>query len=110
MKGMGRALPAFAVGFGGYYAPAFQFNWPMFTYFPAVNGFVWGWAPGSETVGPPMHWYGWMAYGVIVGLVLAGLALLLPAKRTEKVWAVLCWVVPLASILWLGYVERQFFM
>ena len=110
MKGMERFLPAFAVGFAVYYALAFEYNWPMFTYFPAIDEWHWGLVLGSDDRGPPMHWYGWMAYAAVTGAVLGGLSLLLPSRQTENIWAVLCWAVPLGAILFLAYVERQFFL
>ncbi len=105
-----RAFPAFAVGFAIYYAPAYcftgadsSFSWPLFTYFPAAEPAHWQWGlvPGNETLGPPMWWYGWIASATIVGLIAAVIALLLPARATEKMWATLFWAVPIASFIFL---------
>jgi len=109
MKGLERALPAFAAGCAAFYAAAFVFNWPAFTYFPAVNLWQWGWAAESDEVGPPMHWYGWIAYSALTGLGAGALSLLLPAQITEKAWAVLAWFVPVAAMAYLIYAERNFF-
>ena len=57
-----RALPAFAVGFALYYAPAYSFTgatstftWPLFTYFPEIDQWRWGLVPGSDTSGAAMR-------------------------------------------------------
>ncbi|MSP94431.1 MAG: hypothetical protein EXR00_04115 [Alphaproteobacteria bacterium] len=105
-----RAFPAFAVGFAIYYAPAYcftgadsSFSWPLFTYFPAAEPAHWQWGlvPGNETLGPPMWWYGWIASATIVGLIAAVIALLLPARATEKMWSTLFWTVPIAAFVFL---------
>jgi hypothetical protein len=112
-----RAFPAFAVGFAAYYAPAYaftgansSFSWPLFTYFPAINVWQWGLVPGNDTIGPPMWWYGWIASAAIVGLIVAALSLLLPARATEKPWALLVWVVPILAFLFLANWEKVWFL
>jgi hypothetical protein len=107
---MGRALPAFAAGFGIFYVLAFQFNWPAVTYFPALNLWRWGLVNPTEMTGPPMYWYGWMIYSALTGLVLGGIALLLPARMLEKAWTVLCWAAPLGAIVALAYEGRHWFL
>jgi hypothetical protein len=105
-----RALPAFGIGFAAFYAPAFQYNWPMFTYFPAINMWQWGFAAQTDETGPPMYWYGWMAYAALVGIALILLTLLLPARVSDRVLSVLCWLVPLGAIVFLGYESRHWFL
>jgi hypothetical protein len=111
-----RAFPAFAVAFAIYYAPAYaftgansSFSWPLFTYFPAIDEWRWGLVPGNDDIGPPMWWYGWMASAAIVGLIAAVIALLLPARMTEKFWALAAWVVPLVAFVFLWNWERVWF-
>ena len=104
-----RALPAFGIGLAVFYVPAFQYNWPMFTYFPAINTFHWGVVEMSEVTGPPMFWYGWIAYGVLVGLGACLITLLLPQRITDRVLSVLCWLVPLAAIIFMAYEGRHWF-
>ena len=70
-----RAFPAFAVGFALFYAPAYSFttgdagfNWSLFTYFPSVGDYGEihpGIVAGSDTLGPPMWWYGWIGSSII---------------------------------------------
>jgi hypothetical protein len=111
-----RAFPAFATGFALYYAPAYcftgatsSFSWPLFTYFPAVEEWHWGLVAGNDTVGPPMWWYGWIASAFLVGLAFAVIALLLPARITEKFWAITVWLVPIAAFIFLWNWERVWF-
>jgi hypothetical protein len=106
-----RAFPAFAVGFALFFAPAYgftsgdaTFSWPLFTYFPSVGdyGEIYPFlVAGSDTLGPPMWWYGWMASSAIVGLIFAAISLLLPEKSTLKMWSVAVWVAPLLSFVFL---------
>jgi len=112
-----RAFPAFAVGFAAFYAPAYcftggnsTFNWPLFTYFPAIDMWRWGLVPGSDETGPPMWWYGWIGSAVIVGLIAALIALLLPPRATENFWKTAIWVVPLAAFVFLFNWELVWFV
>ena len=104
-----RAFPAFGVGFAAYYCPAFLYNWPAFTYFPAINEWHLGKVAAGENTGPPMYWFGWMFYAALVGIALMIVTLILPEKVTEKLWAVASWAAPLAAILWLAYEGRHWF-
>ncbi len=117
-----RAFPAFAVGFSLFFAPAYgftsgdaTFSWPLFTYFPSVGDYGElhpGLVAGSDTLGPPMWWYGWLASAALVGLIFAAISLLLPEKSTLKMWSVAIWVVPLvfscAAVLGIGVHERGY--
>ncbi len=106
---MERAAPAFAVAFAIFYVLAFTFNYTPFTYFPALNEIKLGVVPGSDTVGPPIFWYGWLVYSILAGLVGAAVALVLPAKLTEKAWSLLVWLVPLVAIAYMSYEARHWF-
>jgi hypothetical protein len=105
---MERAVSAFAAAFGIFYALAFTYNLTPFTYFPALNQWAWGVVPGSDTVGPPMYWYGWLTYCLLVGLAAGAVAMVLP-RRGEKVWATLAWVGPVAAMAYLGWEARHWF-
>jgi hypothetical protein len=113
MNALARFSPAFALGFAAYYAAAFELNsgyWPAFTYYPAINEFVWFFGVGNDEIGPPMHWYGWMVNGAICGAFVGGLALLLPSKIIEKAWPTLAWAGPLAAMAFMVYADRFFFI
>ena len=114
-----RAFPAFAIGFALFYAPAYSFtggnstfSWPLFTYFPSVGDYGelhWLLVPGSDTLGPPMWWYGWIASATFVGLVFAIIAMLLPGKAIERILASLVWIVPILAFVFLANWERAWF-
>jgi hypothetical protein len=115
-----RAFPAFAVGFAAFYAPAYSFttgdagfSWPAFTYFPSVGDYgelYAGLVAGSDTRGPPMWWYGWIASSVVAGLIVAGVALLLPERTTVRIWSTLVWVVPILAFIFLLDYELFWFI
>lgn len=112
MSWMERAFPAFAFGFAAYYGAAFTLNsayWPAFTYYPAVNEFIWFFGLGNDDIGPPMHWYGWMVNASLAGAALGAIALILPAKLIEKAWPTLAWAGPLAGMAYMLYADRLFF-
>jgi hypothetical protein len=53
----------------------------MFTFFPAVNEFYWGWVPMSNDLGPGMYWYGWLATATAFsGLLSMVITRLIPEK------------------------------
>jgi hypothetical protein len=114
-----RAFPAFAVGFAIFYAPAYcftggnsTFSWPLVTYFPAADPPHWqfGLVAGSDTLGPPMWWYGWLLSATIVGLIAAGISLMLPERSTGKAWRTAIWVAPLAAFVFLFNWELVWFV
>ena len=106
---MERAFAATAASFAVFYVLAFRFNWAMFTYFPALDEWHWGVVPGGPDVGPPMYWYGWIAYGILVAAAAGGLALLVPARATAKLWPAAAWAVPLAAMAYMAYEGRHWF-
>jgi hypothetical protein len=115
-----RAFPAFATGFALFYAPAYSFTTgdagfqgSLFTYFPSVGdyGEIYpGIVAGSDTLGPPMWWYGWIGSSLIAGLIVAALAVLLPAKATMRIWSTLVWVAPILAFLFLLDYEMYWFV
>ena len=73
-------------------------NWPLFTYYPGTNRFVWLFSPPSQTEGPAMHWYGWTANTVIGSGMLGALATMLPESVTRRIPLALVWIVPLICV------------
>ena len=69
----------FAIAGTVIYLLCLQFNWPLFTFHPAVSRFEWGWGPSRSGEGPAMYWYGWTATTIIAGAVVSFLAT--PASR-----------------------------
>jgi hypothetical protein len=112
-----RVFPAFAIGFALFYAPGYSFtgntstvSWPLFTYFPAIEQWRWLLVTGNDNSGPPMWWYGWIASSVIVGLVFALIALLLPERAIRNILVTLVWIVPICAFLFLLNWELPWFV
>lgn len=100
----------FAVAGTVTYLLCLQFNWPMFTFHPAVNRFEWGWGPARSGEGPTMYWYGWTATTVIAGAVVGFLATLLPESIAKKFPLILVWLLPILAIPYLIYDLRSWWL
>jgi len=83
------------------------FNWPMFTYHPAVNRFESGYGPSKSGEGPAMYWYGWVLSSLIVSTVVGFLATLLPENVAKKIPLILVWLLPILAIPYLIWDLRQ---
>jgi len=105
-----RMFPVFSVTFAVLYALGVQFNLALFTYFPALNKFVLGAPPGSRDAGPAMYWYGWLTTSAIGGIIACILVSFLPRDWGSKVWPVLSWAVPLAAMLYVTWLARDWFI
>jgi hypothetical protein len=81
-------------------------NWPLFTYYPAVNGFKLGHAVGSDDLGPAMHWYGWTVATMLAASVLGLLATKLPESTVRKIPLSLVWILPAVAVPILIYSLR----
>jgi hypothetical protein len=89
------------------YLLCLQFNWPVFTFHPAMNRFEWGWGPGRSGEGPAMYWYGWTATTLVAGAVVSFLATLLPESTTKKIPLILVWLLPILAVPYLIWDLRQ---
>jgi hypothetical protein len=83
------------------------FNWPVFTYHPAVNRIEWGWGPSKSGEGPAMYWYGWTATILIVAPIVGYLATLLPENAAKKIPLILVWLLPILAVPYLIWDLRQ---
>jgi hypothetical protein len=97
----------FAVAGTVIYILCLMFNWPLFTFHPAISRFEWGWGPARSGEGPAMYWYGWTATTVIAGAVVGFLATLLPESTAKKIPLFLVWLLPILAIPYLIYDLRQ---
>jgi hypothetical protein len=84
-----------------------QFDWPLFTYYPAVNRFEWGWGRSGSGEGVAMHWFGLIATTLIVGVSAGFLAILFSENVTKKIPLFLVWLLPILSIPYLIWHLRQ---
>jgi hypothetical protein len=89
------------------YLLCLQFNWPLFTFHPAMNRFEWGWGPGRSGEGPAMYWYGWTATTLVAGAVVSFLATLLPESTTKRIPLILVWLLPILAVPYLIWDLRQ---
>ena len=89
------------------YLLCLQFNWPLFTFHPAVSRFEWGWGPSKSGEGPAMYWYGWTATTIIAGAIVSFLVSLLPESMTKKIPLILVWLLPILAIPYLIYDLRS---
>jgi len=98
----------FAIATPVIYVTCEMANWPLFSFYPATNRIVFGYAPGSADEGPAMHWYGWTAVTLIGAAILGLLATMLPESATKKIPLSLVWIAPLVSVPVLIYALRFF--
>jgi len=97
---------AFAIATPVIYVICELANWPLFSYYPAVNQITWGYAPGSDELGPAMHWYGWTANTMIAAGILGLLATQLPDSIVKKIPLSLVWILPVLAVPILIYSLR----
>jgi hypothetical protein len=112
--GVARVFPIFTTVFGIVYFWGVYTGTPILRYYPLVGVWQTGLQdplPVSPDPGPAMLWYGWVVMAIVVGAVVAGLALLLPRDQVERFSARWVWVpvaltiVLILSLIWLlsGY-------
>ena len=89
------------------YCVCLFFNWPVFTYHPAVNRVEWGWGRAVSGEGPAMYWYGWTATTLIVAPIAGYLATLLPENAAKKIPLMLVWLLPILAVPYLIWDLRQ---
>jgi hypothetical protein len=87
-------LMIFVVTFGIAYAILYTFferwNWPLFTYHPAVNRLDLFRAPGIPEDGPPMFWYGWVVAVAICATVVGAIATLVSTRWLQRATVFFC--------------------
>ena len=64
----------FGIAFAIIYTLFERWNWPLFTYHPAVNRFDLFRVVGVPEDGPPMFWYGWLVLSGIAATAVAAVA------------------------------------
>jgi hypothetical protein len=79
------------------------FNYPLFTYWPAVRRFAWGFGPPSADDGPNMLWYGWSVTTILIAGALGIIAMVLPEHITKKLPLWLVWLLPILAIPYVVY-------
>jgi hypothetical protein len=79
------------------------FNLPLVTFWPATNRLVWGYEGGLTGQGPNMLWYGWTLNALIIAAVFGIIAMMLPARVTDRIPLSLLWILPILSIPYVIY-------
>jgi hypothetical protein len=94
----------FAVTFGIAFAIIYtlfeRWNWPLFTYHPAVNRFDLFREVGIPEDGPPMFWYGWLALTGIAATIVAAVATTLSRQSLQRATVFFCVLAALWPILY----------
>jgi len=98
----------FAVVFAVTYVVAFEMNYALFTYHPAIGEFGL-WVEKSRS-GPAMYWYGWMGTAGIVALFAGIVACWLPQRLMQRLWSGWSWVVPAGAMVASAWFLREFFL
>jgi len=80
-----------------------HFNWPLFTYHPAINRLVWGYEAPRPGGGPNMLWYGWTVTTILIAGAIGIAAMFLPERIARKIPLLLVWVLPIAAIPYVVY-------
>ncbi len=98
----------FAVVFAVTYVIAFEKNYALFTYHPALGEFgLWVEKPRGS---PAMYWYGWMATSAVVAFIAGLVATWLPESLTKRLWSGLSWTVPAGAMVASAYLLSEFFL
>jgi hypothetical protein len=98
----------FAVVYAVVYVVAVEQNYALITYHPVLNEFgLLAEPPRAELA---MYWYGWMATAGIAALVSGVIAGFVPDSVTQRLWSGWSWVIPVATMLVVSYIQRGYFI
>src|SRR3984957_17089444 len=90
----------FGIAFAIIYTLFERWNWPLFTYHPAVNRFDLFRVVGVPEDGPPMFWYGWLVLSAIAATAVAAVATALPRQSLQRATVFFCVLAGLWPILY----------
>ena len=91
----------FAAVYSAVYYVALYYNWPLFSYGPAVG--EWTFFNHAASAGPTMYWYGWIVTAAIAGAGVGLIASYLPGNIGSRLWPGLAWLVPVCAIAAIAY-------
>jgi hypothetical protein len=96
-----RLIPVFSLTYIVAYQMFDYFNNPLIRYYPNLGRFSFGHiAAGKDTIG----WYGWMAWALIVALVVTAIYAALPRTLTDRITWRWVWVVPICVAFFALYI------
>lgn len=90
----------FGIAFAIIYTLFERWNWPLFTYHPAVNRFALFREVGIPEDGPPMFWYGWLVLSGIAATTVAAVATALSRQSLQRATVFFCVLAALWPILY----------
>jgi hypothetical protein len=90
----------FGIAFAIIYTLVERWNWPLFTYHPAVNHLDLFRAPGIPEDGPPMFWYGWLPATGIATTAVAAIATAFSAQSVQRATVFFCVLAALWPIFY----------
>ena len=82
---------------------------PLCSYYPATGRLVWGFSRTTETDGPAMYWYGWIASAGLGAWLVSVIFSFLPETLTRRLSPALAWLVPALVIVPLIYSLKLYF-
>jgi len=93
----------FGISFAIIYTVFERFNWPLFTYVPAVGSLHFWVYQTKSGEGPPMFWYGWLTLSAASAFVVAALATFVSGELLRRVTIFCCvlaalWPASLAGL------------
>jgi hypothetical protein len=88
----------FGIAFVIIYTVCERMNWPLMTYYPAVNQtYFWMHAAGpGEDLGPPMYWYGWIVLVLPCAAVVGFLGTMVSERVLQRATLFCCTL----AVLW----------
>ena len=99
----------FGIAFAILYTVFERWNWPLFTYHPAVGKLDFWMQPARSGEGPPMFWYGWLVLAGGAALVVGWIATMMPRERLQQATLFCCVLAALwpAAFALAGFFANQ---
>ena len=104
----GRLLPLFSTAFALCYGYAAAVHLQLFIYYPALGEITTTAKPEADA-GPPMFWYGWIAFAGAGGVLAMLVGLVLPRRLDGHVWPALSWAATFVVAILHVYLARAWF-
>jgi len=86
----------FGIAFAILYTLFERWNWPLFTYHPAIGKVDFWMHAARSGEGPPMYWYGWLALAFPCAAVIGWTATLLSSRSVQRITLFCC----ILALLW----------
>ena len=99
----------FGIAFAILYTVFERWNWPLFTYHPAVGKLDFWMQRARSGEGPPMYWYGWLALAFPGALLAGWIATMLSERWLQRATVFCCALAALWPALYAagGFIADQ---